>query len=211
MNSFNLTQPLLPPHSETIGMRDLKGLMKAHLKQWDSVLSAVYLSELDQAFVAWGLIAIAIFSTAQFSPLSWTTQAMLDAALTGVGIAGTSGLTWQIAHIAQLRWVVFLWATLMTSGMIITAYGIFGGVGLILINLCPLWLGLCAAGYLAMSVGMRSRCFSACAVVHGLAIAGLEIYPGWQFFTSGLVMALTLFFFSVVPWDMRAIEAEEPC
>lgn len=196
MTFFDLSEPMLPTRSEAARV---------------PALSAIRLSELDQAFVIWGLTALLIFSLAQFSTLSWPVQAVLDAALTGATVAGTSGLTWQIAEIAKLRWVVFLWAVLMSVGMVVTAYGIFCSVGFILINLCPLWLGLCSLGYLAMAVGMRSRCFGACSLVHGLAIAGLTLHPSWQFFTSGLVMALTLFFFSVVPWDMREVTASDSC
>lgn len=214
MTSFDLSESLLPNHPRAAKVPAVGGLLSAYLKQsvkrWLKGLSAIRLTELDQAFALWGLTALLIFSLAQFSTLGWPVQAVLDASLTGATVACTSGLTWQIAEIAGLRWVVFLWALLMPLGMVVTAYGIFCGVGFVLINLCPLWLGLCALGYLAMAVGMRSRCFSACSLVHGLAIAGLTIHPSWQFFTSGLVMALTLFFFSVVPWDMREVAVSEP-
>ncbi|MEL6259852.1 MAG: hypothetical protein AAFR12_02210 [Cyanobacteria bacterium J06626_6] len=163
-------------------------------------------SEIDQAFLVWGALAIAIFSLGQFSTLSWAVQAVLDAALTGVGIATTSGLTWKVASGAKLRWVIFLWAALMSVGTVATAYGIFFGSVLILSNLCLLWLGLCMAGYGAMAVGMRSRCFTAACVVHLSAIAYLDYVPSWQFFSSGLVMASTLFFFSVVSWDLRTFD-----
>ncbi|MGC1308129.1 MAG: hypothetical protein WA885_12950 [Phormidesmis sp.] len=200
-------------------MQDLNGLLRANLRNHASRLASICNSvrasfcftELDQAFIAWGLIALAIFGAAQFSPLSWTNQAIIDAALTGAGIAGTSGLTWEIACIANLRWVVFVWATLMSFGMVVTAYGIFGGVGFILVNLCVLWLGLCTLGYAMMAVGMGSRCFAAMTLVHGLAIALPSVYPSSQFIISGWVIALTLFFFSVVPWDMREAEPDAPC
>ena len=210
MTFFDLSEPV-PFYSQAARVRSLGSLLRAYLQQWVKVFSAIRLTELDQAFVAWGLAALLIFSLAQFSTLSWSIQAVLDASLTGATVAGTSGLTWQIAEIARLRWVVLLWAVLVSCGMGVTAYGIFCGVGFILVNLCPLWLGLCALGYLAMAIGMRSRCFAACSLVHGLAIIGLTFHPGWQFFTSGLVMALTLFFFSVVPWDMREVTNSEPC
>lgn len=208
---FDLSDPLSPSYPEPIGVQGPGGLLKTYLKRQIKTFTTICLTELDQAFIAWGLIALVIFSMAQFSSLNWTTQAVIDAALTGAGIAGTSALTWEIASLAQLRWVVFLWAILMMFGMVLTAYGIFGGIGLILMNLCPLWLGLCAFGYGLMAVGMGSRCFSACTLVHGVAIAGLPFNPSWQFFTSGLVISLTLLFFSVVPWDMRTAEADEPC
>lgn len=167
---------------------------------------SICFTEIDLAFLVWGAITLFIFSLAQFSLMSWTMQAIIDAALTGAGIAVTSGLTWAIASCARLRWVVFLWAGLMSAGTVVTAYGVFysgiayGGV-LILSNLCPLWLCLCAAGYGAMAIGMKSRCFTAACLVHGVAIIGLSDASSWQFFSSGLIMASTLFFFSVVPWD----------
>jgi hypothetical protein len=231
MTYFELNEPLLPPNPETIGMQDLSGLLKAHVKQARRHASkqsgrsiaqrlakalrsnsfTVSFSELDQAFLAWGFIALAIFSLAQFSLMSWTSQALVDAALTAVGIAGTSKLTWRLACSERLRWVVGLWAALMVAGTMATLYGIFGSVGLILANLCLLWVGLCSVGYLVMGIGLRSRCFTAASLVHGLAIIALETHPQSQFLTSGLVMSFTLFFFSMVPWDMRAAEAEELC
>jgi hypothetical protein len=203
-------------------MQDLSRLLTAHLKRAEKtfnrsarqsvsqMLSRLSFTALDQAFVGWGAIALIIFLLAQFSALTWTTQSVIDAALTGAGIAGTSRLTWQIAAIARLRWVVCLWAVLMMAGVVATACGIFGGVVPILANLCPLWLGLCAMGYAAMAVGLRSRCFSAAGLIHSLAIFALCVYPRWQFLTSGLVMALTLFFFSIVPWDIQTDDDLEP-
>ncbi|MEO1395381.1 MAG: hypothetical protein AAFV90_20965 [Cyanobacteria bacterium J06634_5] len=215
MTSFDLHTVLSSSSSEAIGMQDLTGLLKVHVRRrLDSRLAslrALWFTELDQAFAAWGVVTILIFSQAQFTALSWTTQAAIDTALTAIVTGGTSGLTWKIASTARLRWVVGLWAMLMMVGMALTLCGIHGGVAVILMNLCPLWLGICALGYGVMAVGMRSRCFATCALVHGLAIPGLSIEPSWQFFTSGLVMSLTLFFFSIVPWDMQSEEDGDPC
>lgn len=200
-------------------MQDLNGLLKLHLKQMPqqaalalpNVWRDICFTEIDQAFLIWGLITLFIFSFGQFSTLSWTSQALIDTALTGLGIATTSGLTWQLASSESLRWVIFLWGGLMSLGMAITAYSIFCGVGFILANLCLLWLGLCVVGYGAMATGMRSYSFAASSLVHMLAIAGLGTWQGWQFIGSGLIMASPLFFFSVMPWDMQASESDTPC
>ena len=173
-------------------------------------------TRIDQAFLLWGVLTLVIFSLGQFSLLSWSLQAVIDAALTGVGIALTSRLTWAIACQAKLRWVVLLWAVLMSVGTIATTYGIFYSSGLILSHLCVLWLALCVAGYGAMAIGMRSRCFTAACLVHLGALAtpfyesitGLSHTSGWQFFYSGLVIASTLFFFSFVPWDRQPSDAK---
>ncbi|MEO0770092.1 MAG: hypothetical protein AAFY72_11790 [Cyanobacteria bacterium J06649_4] len=216
MTSFDLSDTPVPHHlvpqsPNALGMQDLNGLLRVHLNQRIQQLSDLCFTEIDQAFLIWGSLTLAIFSLAQFSHLSWTTQAVADAALTGIGIASTSGLTWKLASDEKLRWVIFLWAALMTAGIVVTACGIFGGVGTILLNLCPIWLALCALGYGAMAVGMRSHAFTAASLVHSVTILGLHHQPGWQFLTSGLVMALTLVFFSVVPWDMQASEVEGQC
>lgn len=173
-------------------------------------LPNICFTPIDQAFLVWGALIFVIFSLGQFSTLSWATQAILDAALTGGGIAITSGLTWEIARSAKLYWVIFLWAGLMSTGTVATVYGIFYGSVLILSNLCLLWLGLCAVGYGAMAIGMQSRCFTVACLVHGGAIACLNDISGWQFFSSGLVMASTLFFFSVVPWDRQTSDNDSP-
>lgn len=202
---------------DALGMQDLNGLLKVHLKNKLAlhsplnVFADICFTAIDQAFVIWGVITFAIFCFAQFSMLDWRIQAVIDSALTGVGVLTTSGITWKIANEEKLRWVIFLWAGLMGSGVIATTYGIFYSVVPILSNLCLLWLGLCAVGYGIMAVGMQSRCFTAACLVHGLAIAGLDYQTGWQFLASGFVMAFTLFFFSVVPWDMQASEFDNPC
>lgn len=207
-----------------IRMRDPHSLATAHLRFLAAqlvarshraaagVAASVCFTSIDRAFILWGIASMAIFSLAQFSLLSWTTQAIIDAAITGASIALTSSLTWQIAKEEDLRWVVFLWAILMTGGMALTAYGIFCGVGTLLLNLCSMWLGLCTLGYTVMGFKMRSFSFTSAAVAHGMGIFILDLLPSWQFLASGLVMALTLFFFSIVPWDMRTVPATgEPC
>ena len=212
MTFFELQDPfrsqfLWSQYGRALAMQDLGGLLKVHWrKRMTAVACCMTFTEIDQAFVLWGLATLVIFSLAQFSHMSWNHQAIVDAAITGAAIANTSGLTWPIAIIAKLRWVVCLWAVLMAIGVVLTAHGIFSGVGWILLNLCPLWLGLCAVGYAAMAVGMRSRCFAAAAIVHAFAALGIDHLSLYQFAGSGLVIALTLFFFSVVPWDMQAEE-----
>lgn len=185
---------------------DAHSFLRLTLAQKLRALPSFHFTAFDQAFMMWGALTAFVFSLGQFSTMSWTAQAILDAALTGIVIAVTSGLTWAIATQAKLRWVIFLWAVLMAAGVAVTAYGVFYNIPLILANLCLLWLGLCAVGYGAMAVGMRSRCFTAVCLVHVCAIGLLSYLPGWQFFDSGLVMASTLFFFSFVPWDMQAVD-----
>lgn len=201
---------------ESLRMQAPSGQLNRYLPDRLTTLSTIYFSEIDQAFLVYGALTLVIFSLGQFSTLSWTMQALLDAALTGVSIATTSGLTWAISSSAKLRWVILLWAVLMSVGTVATVYGIFCGSALILSNLCLLWLGLCVAGYGAMAIGMRSRCFTVACLVHFCAlalplcksIAGLSCISGWQFFSTGLVMASTLFFFSVVPWDMQDFDCD---
>ncbi|MEM9148955.1 MAG: hypothetical protein AAGB19_00590 [Cyanobacteria bacterium P01_F01_bin.3] len=216
MTSFDFNNiSTLYSKPEALSMQDLNGLLRVHLKQIPQKaaleLPRICFTEIDQAFLIWGWMTMAIFSLAQFSTLSWTTQALIDSAITGISVATTAGLTWKLASEERLRWVVFLWSGLMMTGMLATSYGIFHGVIVILANLCLLWLSLCVVGYGAMGIWMRSRAFSASCIVHILAIIGLHYYPSFQFVGSGLVMAATLFFFSFVPWDMGTSDSDIPC
>ncbi len=209
-DSRDFSKPFLA--EQTSSMQTPGRVIKRHFTYRLHTLPRLCFTVIDQAFIVWGVVTLVIFSLAQFSTMSWTIQAIVDAALTGAGIAIASELTWVIASSARLRWVILLWAGLMALGTVATAYGIFYSSVLILSNLCVLWLGLCAVGYGAMAMGMQSRCFTAACLVHvgaiflqkGFFIAALDYTSGCQFFTSGLVMALTLFFFSVVPWDMHS-------
>ena len=211
MTTFDLHDALLPQNPEALAIQDLGGLFRLHLKKKMTALASICFTEIDQAFVIWGLVTLAIFSLAQFSTLAWTTQAIIAAPLTGIAIGLTSGITWTLASDEKLRWVVLLWAGLMAGGVGITAYGVFEGVVFILTNLCPIWLALCALGYGLMSVGMRSHAFTAASLVHSVAIIAMPFQAHWQLMDTGLVIAYTLFLFSVIPWDMQASETDNPC
>jgi hypothetical protein len=69
--------------------------------------------------------------------------------------------------------------------------------------LCPIWLGLSAIGYLCTGIGMRSRAFILAGIVHIVGIILLPYVGGWQFLTTGIVMAANLLMFAEVQWDMR--------
>ncbi len=208
MTSFDLRDTIETNESESLGTQYLSGSLSSFFKQRFQDWPGVCFSPIDQAFLVWGGLTLIIFLTGQFSSMSWMTQATLDAALTGAGIAWASGLNWTLIDDERLNWVIFLWAGLMTLGMSVTAYGIYGCVSAIMVSLCPLWMGLCALGYGAMAVGMRSHAFTAACLVHILAIPVLYHQPNWQYLTTGLVISLTLLFFSIVPWDMQVAEAD---
>ncbi|MBE9063102.1 hypothetical protein [cf. Phormidesmis sp. LEGE 11477] len=210
MTSFDFRDTLETFKNESLCMQDLSRLLDAHFRQRIQNWPGFCFSFIDQAFLIWGGLTLVIFLMGQFSSVSWMTQATFDAALTGVGIASTSGLTWTLIDDERLNWVIFMWAGLMSVGMVVTACGIYGCISAIMVSLCPLWMGLCALGYGAMAVGMRSHAFTAACLVHTLAIALLYHQPSWQYLTTGLVISLTLVFFSVVPWDMQTDEVDTP-
>ena len=214
MTFFHLHDAIETEENQSLGMQDIGGLLSVLLKQrtqfWPSFTQfwpSFELSPIDQAFLIWAGITLVIFLMGQFSSVSWAMQTVVDAALTGVGIASTSRLNWALVEDERLNWVIALWAVLMTAGMCVSAYGIYACESLIMVNLCPLWMGLCALGYGAMAMGMRSHAFTAACLVHALAIALLNHQPSWQYLTTGLVISLTLIFFSIVPWDMQVEEA----
>ncbi|NJL88153.1 MAG: hypothetical protein HC886_22820 [Leptolyngbyaceae cyanobacterium SM1_1_3] len=70
-----------------------------------------------------------------------------------------------------------------------------------LLNLCPLWLGLSALGYLVTAGGMGWRALALTGFYHLGAIAALPLFLIGQFLLTGLVMASSLLFLSVLQWD----------
>ncbi|MGB3135517.1 MAG: hypothetical protein WBB18_01820, partial [Nodosilinea sp.] len=172
-------------------------------------------TRIDQTFLVWGVITAVIFAIAQFSTVNWQDQAIIWSIFTVAGVGLMSCLTWFWVRVEQLRWVVYTWAVLMLLGVVLTDGGIFLGWGWAVPNLCQLWLGLSAVGYLLTGWGLRSRTFMLAGTVHVIGIAALPYFATVPFLFSGSIIAGTLLFLSEVQWDMRppsataVISAEE--
>lgn len=203
MSFFNPAEPILRTKQEALDIQDREGLLSIELKIGDKTLISAFYSRLDQAFVVWGLISAAIFSTAQFVPISWVTQAGFWSVLTLIGTVAMVLLTHFWVKVERLRWLLYSWVILMVAGVVITDLSIFLSWGEILMRLCPMWLGLSALGYFWTAIGMRSRAFLLTSIVHLIGIALLPYVGGWQFLTTGLVMAVNLLMLAGVQWDMR--------
>lgn len=203
MSFFNPAEPILRTKQEALDIQDREGLLSIELKIGDKTLISAFYSRIDQAFVVWGLISAAIFSTAQFVPISWVTQAGFWSVLTLIGTVAMVLLTHFWVKVERLRWLLYSWVVLMVAGVVITDLSIFLSWGEILMRLCPMWLGLSALGYFWTAIGMRSRAFLLTSIVHLIGIALLPYVGGWQFLTTGLVMAVNLLMLAGVQWDMR--------
>jgi hypothetical protein len=200
---FNLSEPLLRVKQKQLDIQDLCGLLRIHWRiRQRTLLCSVY-TRIDQVFILWGLITAAIFITAQFCPISWQFQAIFWSILTLIGTVGMVYLTNFWVTVEQMRWVAYLWTGLMLLGLGITNLGIFWSIPLILMNLCPLWLGLSALGYIIMALGMHSRTFMFIGILHLLGMGLLPYVMGWQFLTTGLIMTSCLLLLAELQWDMR--------
>jgi hypothetical protein len=204
MTWSNFSQPLLSEKQEALDFQDLQGIWHINWKISDRTLYSASYTRVDQVFIVWGLIATTIFTTAQFLPISWTTQAIFWSTLTLVGTISAIALTWFWVSVERLRWVIYGWTILMLGGLALTDGGIFCGWGEVLLNLCPLWLGLSAVGYLFTGVGVRSRALLLAGSVHLLGIVVLPYVAPWQFLTTGSVMGLSLLLLAQMQWDMRS-------
>ena len=140
--------------------------------------------------------------TAQFAPIDWITQAKFWSVLTGIGTIAMTILTHFWVKVERLRWVLYAWIVLMISGMAVTDFGIYYGLG-ILMHLCHLWLCLSAIGYFCTGIGLRSRAFIFSGLFHILGIFILPFCVGWQFLVTGLVMTANLLMFAETQWDMH--------
>ena len=204
LQTDNFSEPLLRHKQAALDIQDLQGLWSVNWQLGKLTLFSGFYTRIDQVSIIWALITAAIFTTAQFLPISWYTQAVVWSALTLVGTLGMVILTWFWASVERLRWLIYCWVVLMLGGVALTDLGIFLGWGEVLMRLCPLWLGLNAVGYLCTGLGLRSRTFLLTAVIHLLGIVVLDYVPGWQFLTTGLLMALSSLLLAELQWDMRS-------
>ncbi len=197
------TEPLLRFKQKELDIQDLCGLLKVHGRIGQKTLFSRFYTRIDQVFLLWGIITGVIFMTAHFFPISWHFQAIIWSILTLVGSVVMAYLTHFWVTVEQLRWIVYLWIGLMVIGLGITDVGIFSGIGVILINLCPLWLAVTAIGYIVMGMGMSSQTFIISGLIHLLGIELLDYFVQWQFLLTGLIMASCLFLLAELQWDMR--------
>jgi hypothetical protein len=202
MSFFNSREPWFRSKQSALDIQDLTGLWKIDWQFGSISLSAAY-TRVDQAFLIWGVIAAIIFTTAQFSPWSWQEQASVWTLLTLVGTISMVNLTQFWAKVEQLSWVIYLWATLMLAGMGLTDLSITFGWGGYLMRLCPIWLGLCAIGYIGSGLGLGSRALVLTGGLHIAAIPLLIYLSAWQFLTTAIVIAGSLMLLAICQWDMR--------
>ncbi|MEO0934231.1 MAG: hypothetical protein AAFY21_10920, partial [Cyanobacteria bacterium J06641_2] len=203
MTFLTLSQPFLRDKQKDLDYQDLQGIWRISGKIGNIRVISGFYTRIDQVFIVWGLICAGIFITAQFLPISWTTQAVLWTTLTVIGSAIMIAFTWFWVSVERLRWLIYAWVTLILGGVVLTDLGIFLGWGQVLISLCPLWLGLSAVGYLITAWAVKSRTFVITAAIHLLGIALLPYCAGKQFLITGLVMGISLLLLAELQWEMR--------
>jgi hypothetical protein len=201
MTFFNPNAPLLCLKPNVLALPDSPGLWRCHWQVGHITLVSTFYTPLDQICLFWGVICIGIFVTAQFVPISWTTQAVWWSILSLIGTGGMMVLTPSWLREERLGWVLNSWVILMLLGVALTDLSIFLGWGGVLMNLCPLWLGLVALGYLGTGLGMRSRTLILTGVIHLLAIGILPFVGVMQFLATGIIMGGSSVLLAVLQWD----------
>lgn len=201
LNFFNFDIPLVRFKESAFAIEDLPGLWRIHWQVGGQTIISTFYTRIDQACILWGVISIAIFATAQFLPINWGLQAVLWSVLTVLGTLGMNGLTAPWSQFEHFKWVLRWWAWLMLGGLVITDLSIFLGWGGMLLQLCPLWLGLNALGYLGTGWRMRSRAFILVALFHFLGIFILPYFAAWQFLLTGFVIGVNALLLAELQWD----------
>ncbi|MBE9120815.1 hypothetical protein IQ269_08280 [Tychonema sp. LEGE 07199] len=204
MTFFNVSEPLIRSKQEHLDVQDRSGLLQLNWQIGNITLFSGFYTRIDQTFLLWGLVTAGIFFTAQFVPLSWSFQAILWSTLTIIGTAGMAVLTLFWVKVERVSWILYCWAMLMITGLVLTDCSIFLGWGGLLLHLCDLWLGLSAIGYFCTGLGLRSRTFIAIGLAHLFAIGLLPFVAPWQYLTTGIIMAGCLLLLSELQWDMRS-------
>lgn len=203
MTFFHPSRPVLRPKQQALNIQDLEGILQVNLRFGHKSLYKTTYTKVDLGIMLWVPIVSIIFTTAQFSPISWQTQAILWSALSLIGTIVMTVLTRYWTKAERVTWVLYAWGLLAIAGLVITDLAIFQGWPLILINLCPLWLGLSAVGYILTGIGLRSRALLLCGLAHAGAIFLLPYVMAWQFIFTGLVMKACLIVLAELQWDMR--------
>ncbi|MGA1474852.1 MAG: hypothetical protein ACO4AI_06740 [Prochlorothrix sp.] len=204
MAFFDWASPMLQAKPRELDLAAL-GFANIRYIHWQlgnlTLLQRIY-TPVDQAFLLWGLICLVIFLTAQFSTLDWLTQAALDTSLTLLGTLAMLHLSHDWSKREGVLWMGWVWAGLMAIGTVLTDWAVIQAWGWVLVNLCELWLGLCAVGYGISGWGMRSRALLLTGAVHGGAIGVLPWCGSWQFLATGLVFGISLGVLAELRWDM---------
>ncbi|BDA72575.1 hypothetical protein RIVM261_008830 [Rivularia sp. IAM M-261] len=201
MTFFNYSVPPLRRKQATLDIHDIKGLWLVNWQIGSFRLYSNFYTRIDQAFLVWSLLLIPMFITAQFLPVDWSLQATLWSILSFVGTIVMMSWSHYWVKRRQVEWLLYLWAALMLIGIILTDLGISFGWGEILLNLCPLWLGLSATGYLCTGLAVRSRTLLITGAVHLLGIYILRFIGEWQFLATGALMAFCLLLLAEFEWD----------
>jgi hypothetical protein len=201
MDFFDYSVPPLRRKQPLVTIEDLEGLWYINWQVGKITLYSTFYTRIDQACILWSLLLIPMFVTAQFFSVDWNLQAALWTILSCVGVVVMVAWTkfWVTAR--QVNWVLHCWVVLMVSGLILTDFSIFFGWYHILLNLCPLWLGLCALGYLCTGLGVRSRTVFFIGILHLLGIFILPYIASWQFLSTGALMVFCLLTLAEFQWD----------
>ncbi|MBD2168032.1 hypothetical protein H6G04_26970 [Calothrix membranacea FACHB-236] len=201
MSFFNYSQPLLVRKLPIIEIQTQTGIRYINWQIGRIKLHSTFYTCVDQACIFWSLLLLTIFVNAQFLPISWSLQATLWSILSCIGtVAMVSWATYWVKE-RQVRWVLYSWVMLMLFGVVLTDLSIYLGWGKILSNLCALWLGLSAIGYICTGLGVRSRALIFTGILHLLLIFLLPYIVPWQFLITGAFMAFCLLMLAEFQWD----------
>ena len=201
MSFFDYSVPLLRPKQPIVNIDELDGLWFVNWKIGKKILYSTFYTRIDQACLFWSLLLIPMFFTAQFLSVDWSLQAILWTILSFVGVAVMVTWTRYWVNVREVGWILYCWIILMLSGLILTDFGIFFGWDKILLNLCPLWLGLSALGYLCTAFAVRSRAVFFIGILHILGILLLPYISEWQFISTGALMVFCLLLLAEFQWD----------
>ncbi|MCX7594347.1 MAG: hypothetical protein N2235_11395 [Fischerella sp.] len=201
MSFFNDSVPPLRRKQLIANIHDSEKLWFVNWQIGKIKLYSNFYTPIDQAFILWSVLLIPMFVTAQFFSLSWNLQAAVWSILSIIGTVKMFSWTQSWVKRRHVSWVLYCWVLLMLFGIILTDLGIFLGWGKVLLNLCPLWLGLSALGYLCTGLGVRSRTLIFIGILHLLAILILPHLGSWQFLATGFLMVFCLLILAELEWD----------
>ncbi|MDX2097399.1 MAG: hypothetical protein SFW36_06445 [Leptolyngbyaceae cyanobacterium bins.59] len=188
---------------------DVPGLWRLHWQVGEIRLISTFYTRHDQACLLWGVIAMAIFLVAQL-PIDWRQQCLFSSVLTVIACMGMVMLTHDWVRAEKLEWLLYSWVGLMGAGLVLTDLSVFLVWTPFLGNLCPLWLGLSAIGYLLTAIGMQSRAFWLITLLHLVTIVALPYVGSASLAVTGGVMGMSLLGVAEFQWDAQGVCGGQP-
>ena len=159
MTFFNASEPLIRCKQEHLDVQDRDSPVATPLANWKyySFLRTLYPHRPNFSALGFGDRGNFFYGSVFPHQLELSGDSVVN--FDSNWYCGNGCFDFVLGRVERVSWILYSWAILMITGLVLTDCSIFAGWGGLLLHLCDLWLGLSAIGYFCTGVGLRSRTF----------------------------------------------------